>query len=108
MKQAGLLFAAALLIPGSALAQGTDVVAPATAPAQEGSGSYQMIAGAVETRITPGRPYSAESLVELTQTLPDGNRISRTSVTKTYRDNEGRTRRDIYDNAGKLMSIAIS
>ena len=108
MKQAGLLFAAMLMIPGAAMAQGTAVVAPAVAPTQELTGTYRMVAGAVETRITPGRPYSAETVTELTQTLSDGNRISRTSRVKTYRDSEGRTRREMFDNEGKLVSIAIS
>jgi len=31
----------------------------------------------VETRITPGRPYSAEATTEFTQVLGDGNRIAR-------------------------------
>ena len=68
----------------------------------------QVVAGAVETRITPNRPYSGESVTEITQLLPDGNRISRTTVTKVYRDSAGRTRRDMYASDSTLASIAIS
>jgi hypothetical protein len=48
----------------------------------------------LESRITKGAPYSGEAVNEFVQTLPDGNRITRKSVTKTYRDSEGRTRRE--------------
>jgi hypothetical protein len=48
----------------------------------------------LESRITRGAPYSGEATTEFSQILPDGNRISRKSVTRTYRDSEGRTRRE--------------
>jgi hypothetical protein len=41
-----------------------------------------------------GAPYSAETVVENSQTLPDGNRISRKTTGAVYRDGEGRTRRE--------------
>jgi hypothetical protein len=46
---------------------------------------------------TPGRvvrnaPYAAEAVTEITQTLADGNRIHQVSVSRVYRDGEGRTR----------------
>jgi hypothetical protein len=40
-------------------------------------------------------PYSAEALTETTQTLADGNRIAHKTSATTYRDAEGRTRRDM-------------
>ena len=49
---------------------------------------------ALESRITKNAPYAGEAINEFVQTLPDGNRISRKTVTKTYRDSEGRTRRE--------------
>ena len=49
---------------------------------------------AVEARVTPGKPYSAEAVTESTQVLADGNRIVRKSTTRMYRDSEGRTRRE--------------
>ena len=39
-------------------------------------------------------PYSAEAVTEVTQTLADGNRISRRTVSKIYRDAAGRVRRE--------------
>jgi hypothetical protein len=42
-----------------------------------------------------GAPYSAEAVTESTQTLADGNRISRKNSTSTFRDREGRTRREV-------------
>jgi hypothetical protein len=62
---------------------------------------------AVEARITPGAPYSAEAVTETTQMLADGNRINRKSVTRVYRDAEGRTRREEIDEAGTVVSVSI-
>lgn len=66
-----------------------------------------VMAGAVETRVTPGRPYSAETVNETVQVLGDGNRINRRSTTRVYRDGEGRTRRETLDNDGSVRSVAI-
>jgi hypothetical protein len=41
-----------------------------------------------------GAPYSAETVVESSQTLADGNRIIRKTTGAVYRDGEGRTRRE--------------
>jgi hypothetical protein len=41
-----------------------------------------------------GAPYSAEVIVESSQTLADGNRINRKTTGRVYRDSEGRTRRE--------------
>ena len=47
-----------------------------------------------KSRFTTGAPYSGEAVTETTQMLADGNRIARKSVTRIYRDSEGRTRRE--------------
>ena len=52
------------------------------------------LVAAVETRVTPGRPYSAEAVTESLQVLGDGNRIARKTTVKVFRDNDGRTRRE--------------
>ena len=39
-------------------------------------------------------PYSAESITEMVQTLPGGNRIIRENTAMIYRDSQGRTRRE--------------
>jgi hypothetical protein len=41
-----------------------------------------------------GAPYTAQAVTETTQTLSDGNRITRKSTATVYRDSEGRTRRE--------------
>jgi hypothetical protein len=71
-----------------------------------GSGRMKLVA-AVETRITPGRPYSAEAITESLQVLGDGNRISRKTTTRVYRDNEGRTRREQPGPTGIGETITI-
>jgi hypothetical protein len=45
-------------------------------------------------KVVKGVPYCAEAITESIQTLSDGNRISQKSSTMTYRDSEGRTRRE--------------
>jgi hypothetical protein len=62
---------------------------------------------AVEGRITPNAPYSAEAVTESTQVLADGNRINRKSVTRVYRDGEGRTRREEINDSGTVVSVSI-
>jgi len=62
---------------------------------------------AVESKVTPGAPYSAEAINESTQTLADGNRIVRKSVMRVYRDGEGRTRREEVTDNGDAISVSI-
>jgi hypothetical protein len=61
----------------------------------------------VETRVTRGAPYSGEAVTETLQVLGDGNRISRRSVSRIYRDSEGRTRRETL-SGGDVISVNIS
>jgi hypothetical protein len=64
---------------------------------------------AVESRITPGAPYSAEAVTESVQVLADGNRIVRRSTMRVFRDGEGRTRREqINSNGVDVDSVSIS
>ena len=51
------------------------------------------IAGA-ETTVVKGKPYSADTSTETVQTLADSTRIAHRTVSKFYRDSEGRTRRE--------------
>ena len=62
---------------------------------------------AVEARVTPGAPYSAEAINESTQTLSDGNRITQKWVTRVYRDGEGRTRREEVTDSGEVVHVSI-
>ncbi|MCA1629187.1 MAG: energy transducer TonB [Acidobacteria bacterium] len=49
---------------------------------------------AFDSRVVKGAPFSAEAVTESTQTLGDGNRITRMTISRLYRDSEGRTRRE--------------
>jgi len=62
----------------------------------------------VESRITTGAPYSAEAITETVQVLSDGNRIVRKTSSRTYRDSEGRTRREQLTSAGEVQTVSIS
>ena len=48
----------------------------------------------MEGKVVKGAPYSAQAVTEFTQTLADGNRISRSTSSSVARDSEGRTRRE--------------
>jgi hypothetical protein len=48
----------------------------------------------VDTKLIKGKPYSADSTTDIVQTLSDGNRIQRHTISKFYRDSQGRTRRE--------------
>jgi hypothetical protein len=50
--------------------------------------------GGVPGPVVKGKPYSARSITESTQTLADGNRITQRNEALVYRDSEGRTRRE--------------
>jgi len=47
-----------------------------------------------DNQIVKGKPYAADTSTETVQVLADGNRIVNRSVSKFYRDSQGRTRRE--------------
>lgn len=49
---------------------------------------------AADAQMVKGKPYSADTSTETVQTLADGNRIVHRTVSKFYRDSDGRTRRE--------------
>ena len=53
-----------------------------------------------------GAPYTADTVIEGTQALADGNRINRKTTGRVYRDGEGRSRRE-EDRPNGTMSISI-
>ena len=67
----------------------------------------EMRQAVVESRVTTGRPYSAEATTEFSQVLGDGNRIVRKATVRIFRDGEGRTRREELDADGQVKSISI-
>jgi hypothetical protein len=46
-------------------------------------------------KVVKGAPYSAQAVTETVQTLGDGNRIVNKTTSALYRDNDGRTRREL-------------
>lgn len=46
-------------------------------------------------KVVTGVPFSAIAVSKTTQTLADGNHITRTTTTKLYRDSKGRFRKDV-------------
>jgi hypothetical protein len=63
----------------------------------------------VDARVTTGRPYSGDAVTEFVQVLPDGNRITRKTLTRTFRDTEGRTRREVTAAEGtKVLMVNIT
>jgi hypothetical protein len=59
------------------------------------------------SKVVKGAPYSAEMVTETTQSLADGNTISRRRTGHVYRDSEGRTRQETASD-GKTRSIFIN
>lgn len=68
------------------------------------------------TKVVKGAPFSAEGVSESVQILADGNRITRRSGVKMYRDGEGRFRREGgasssggggfgYTTSGSMVSV---
>ena len=100
------------LTPGMSSAQSQAVEVPRVertrTPVQAPAEGRRVVVDAIETRITPDRPYSAEAVTETTQALADGNRINRQSIARVYRDSAGRTRRETLNAAGTLQTITIS
>jgi hypothetical protein len=62
---------------------------------------------ALEMKTTTGAPYSADATTEFVQVLADGNRIVRRTVTRIFRDSEGRVRRESIGADGSIDSISI-
>ena len=115
MKRAVTTITLVLGVAGAAQAQsGTASPVIAERRAVEHEAQAGLVGGrgraraTVEARVTRGAPYSGEAITEFTQQLPDGNRISRRSVTRTVRDSDGRTRRERANDAGETTSVVIS
>jgi hypothetical protein len=76
-----------------------------TAPATSSKVLTEIIASS-STKVIKGAPFSAEGVSESVQVLPDGNKITRSSTTKMYRDSEGRFRREGTGNSGNGFAYA--
>jgi hypothetical protein len=61
---------------------------------QEAQQKVMLEVVAADAQVVKGKPYSADTSTETVQTLEDGNRIVHRTVSKFYRDSDGRTRRE--------------
>ncbi len=115
MKTIRLLLAA-LLACGLPPALAEEAPAPAPAPAPRIALSHGEMphpgAGLHTIRRThapvKNAPYSAQSVSERLQQLPDGNQIERRTRSASYRDSAGRTRHEVSNDKGELRSVTIS
>jgi hypothetical protein len=64
------------------------------AAGQEAQQKVTLEVVAADAQVVKGKPYSADTSTETVQTLADGNRIVHRTVSKFYRDSDGRTRRE--------------
>jgi hypothetical protein len=91
-----LLTVAALALPVTAAAQAQG---PEGKRHREGRPPGAMfdflgVREASEGKVVKGTPYRAEAVTEVSQSLADGNRITRRTTAAVARDSEGRTRRE--------------
>jgi hypothetical protein len=78
-------------------AHGPDMVyeeATPGVPVAEGPVGFVSFEMSLGGSVIKGAPYSAQTSVETTQVLADGNRINRKTTGSIYRDSVGRTRRE--------------
>lgn len=104
MTVAALVFTA----PVAGQEQRVMVTQPGQPPASLEKQLVEVARATVESRITPGAPYSADAVTESVQVLSDGNRIAKKASTRIYRDSEGRTRREQLTTSGEVQSVNIS
>lgn len=69
-----------------------------------GGGAMVHMSGA---RMVKNAPYSAEMVSERTQTLGDGNQIVRKTSSMSYRDSAGRTRTEVRNENGEVVTVTI-
>jgi len=53
-------------------------------------------------------PYSAQMVTERAQALADGNQIATRRTTMTYRDSAGRTRQELRNDKGDVVTVTIN
>jgi hypothetical protein len=103
----GVLCALAVAGPALAQTEADTIHAKIAAELQAQTLAVAVPRMAVESRVTTGRPYSAEATTEFVQVLGDGNRISKKTTVRIFRDSEGRTRREELGAGDVVESIAI-
>jgi hypothetical protein len=66
-----------------------------------------IIHGGGHAQAVRNAPYSAQTVAEQVQQLPDGNQIERRTRSASYRDSAGRTRHEIRNEKGELRTVTI-
>lgn len=105
MMKSMTIAGAVLIIAASVHAQDNQVRERQLATDKVAAERAMVTARVALEKVTTGAPYSAQTLTENTQTLADGNRISRRVTGRIYRDGAGRVRREEDRQDG---GIAIS
>lgn len=67
----------------------------------------RIIHGGGHAQAVRNAPYSAQTVAEQVQQLPDGNQIERRTRSASYRDSAGRTRHEIRNDKGELRTVTI-
>lgn len=86
--------ALALLVTSAARAQGPEGKRHHGGPPPGAMFDFLGVREASEGKVVKGMPYRAEAVTEVSQSLADGNRITRRTTAAVARDSEGRTRRE--------------
>lgn len=97
-----LLIVTFVVIASASNVNAQDVITT-TAPAAPTKVATEIIASSIN-KVVKDSPFSAEGISESVQILPDGNKITRSTTTKMYRDSDGRFRRE---GSGGASSGAI-
>jgi hypothetical protein len=58
-------------------------------------------------KLVKNAPYSAEVVMERQQNLADGNQIVNKTSSVSYRDSAGRTRQEVRDAKGEVLTVTI-
>jgi hypothetical protein len=107
MKRLIAIICVTTLLPSVALAQQQGSSAESRAAFAWTAESGQSARVALETRVTRGKPYTAEAITEFVQVLGDGNRIVRKNTARLFRDSDGRTRREEINEASGAEPSSI-
>ena len=79
---------------------------PATAPLPEAKVIAEVAARG--NKGVKNSPFTADAISESVQTLADGNRITRRSTSKLYRNGEGRFRQEFVSGTGGMFGSVFS
>ena len=101
-----MLAVIALTITAQAQTTGTTVSEAKVIKPTEAKIAAELIASS-SMKVVKGAPYSAEGVSESIQVLADGNKITRSSTTKMFRDSEGRTRREGAGGNGFVSGVGV-